>query len=164
MLVMFIHQQHAPNPLLLLSRPFLLLPESPLQVRWLPDNLHMMFRVPVTSVRVRNAGYSPEPTDLIFISPAFGRLISKNKIFSSQPGAVSAPNSPDLSWKENVGMISPHPILQLGQGNLEAVIWVDEPKTRENSERKTVMKKKLSKIIKSHHLSYFCTKIHNNIY
>ena len=82
----------------------------------------MLFRVPVTLVRVRNAGYSPEPTGLFFISPAFERLFLINKIFSSQPEAVSAPTAPDLSRKENAGMISPHPILQLGQGNLEAVI------------------------------------------
>lgn len=53
---------------------------------------------------------------------------------------MSAPTSPHLSWKENAGMISPHPILQLGQGNLEAVIWMNEPKKRKNSERKNLMK------------------------
>jgi len=60
----------------------------------------MLFRVPVTLVRVRNAGYSLEPTDLFFISPAFERLFLINKIFSSQPEAVSAPTAPTCLEKK----------------------------------------------------------------
>ena len=65
---------------------------------------------------------------------------------------MSVPTSPHLSWKENAGMISPHPILQLGQGNLEAVIWVNEPKKRENSEGKILMKN-ISQKLSNHIIS-----------
>lgn len=139
---------------------FLLLPESP-QARWLSDNL---------SHDVQGASHLGEGKKCRLFSrthrphfyfPSLWKTYFENKIFSSQPGAVSAPQLPRPVLKRKVEWFLPSHT-SAGTGKPRGCDLRDEPKTRENSERKTVMK--TLKIIKSHHLSYFCTKIHNNIY